>query len=776
MTSNVSLKKTSNAIAVPARNKKFDAFVHTARAFAERAGIDWNIALDAAGVARTGEGWDLRKVAKDGRPRLLKLQVFSHSKAALHELSKAGIRQVRVESIAPVSDAWQDIIKAHAIEHILVRQKTPAYIQQSSNAWRFLATVADKEPWLVTADDVALACELSNRCQPSGGRSIVLASLISAFVDPLHLFNACPLKPLLSRSINQEKKRTGHEIAAKSSARKLADRKNEERLPEQRAFWELVRIVFTEVPLSFNDALRFAMVRILLFTGLRLGEVALLPLDCRRTRAYFDANGRDPKDVGGISDSLSLRHFAEKQGKNALHETTQFVPEIFREALEDTLDLVAKLTAPLRATLKSQYESGRILPMYEKEQLLDLAEAYVRVTGCAVWAKTPTPEIEEVIRRYKRHWDVKELEPLARLHSEITAISPAMSSFYSQDARRAGLKVRDSSGKPDDRPRLRVKLVLVEDVERFMLEHLPHRVSHLAPIATVSGQSLAPWELLFLFPKGAAGHRDKLPVDTRLVAGVGVADQAFLQSVLGGYARNESLFSIYGRTEEDKALSIKSHSLRHLQNTELFRLGVADTIISKRFNRRGVTQSYEYDHRSLAEELDELELPDAWSDIIGSDKAATVAKLIESGRAQGPIVREFKRIQTEEGDEAALRFLAAEADGFHATPYGFCLNSFTVDPCPKHLECFTGCRHLSATDLPENRQNVVVLHGRLKQALDKAEARPLGSVGRENQIAHGKARLEGVEKLLAARPGTQVFPDGADLSQSNSSRSVLHGT
>ncbi|WP_229490829.1 hypothetical protein [Pseudoduganella namucuonensis] len=38
-----------------------------------------------------------------------------------------------------------------------------------------------------------------------------------------------------------------------------------------------------------------------------------------------------------------------------------------------------------------------------------------------------------------------------------------------------------------------------------------------------------------------------------------------------------------------------------------------------------------------------------------------------------------------------------EADGFHASPYGHCLNSFTVDPCPKHLECFANCRHLSAT-------------------------------------------------------------------------------
>jgi len=761
---------------IPERNRRFDLLVREARALAERSAIDWGITLDATGVALPGQGWDLRKLAKDGRPRPLKLQVFSQSKAALCELSEAGLRQGHIEITGPVSEAWQDIIKAHTLEHIVVRKKSPAYTQQSSNAWRFLATVANKEPWLVTADDIVLACELSNRCQPSGGRTTVLVSLISTFVDPLHLFDTCPLKPLVSRAINQDKKRSDFDVAAKTSSRKLADRKNEKRLPEQRAFWELVRIVFTERPLSFNDALRFAMVKISMFTGLRLGEVALLPLDCQRTRAYFDANGRNPEDVGGISNSLSLRHFAEKQGTTALYETTQFVPEIFRDALEDTLNHVAELTAPLRATLKAQYESGRIFPMYKKEELVDVAEMYTRVTGCAVWVRKPTAEIQEVLRRYKQHWDVKELGPLGKLQSELTMVSAAVGAFYNQDARRAGLLVRDSSGTRDDSLGLRGKVVLVDDVERFMLNRLPNRGSHLTPIARANGEPLAPWELLFLFPKEIGGHRDRLPVDPRFLAGVDIADQAFLQSALGGSEREESLFSIYGKTEEDKALSLKSHSLRHLQNTELFRLGVADTIISKRFNRRSVTQSYEYDHRSLAEELDELELPDAWTDILGSDKAATVAKLIESGRAQGPIVREFKRIQAEEGDEAALRFLSAEADGFHATPYGFCLNSFTVDPCPKHLECFTGCRHLSATDLPENRRNIVVLHGRLKQALDKAEARPYGSVGRENQIAHGKARLDGVERLMATRPGTQVFPGGADLSQSNSPRSVLHGT
>jgi hypothetical protein len=219
---------------------------------------------------------------------------------------------------------------------------------------------------------------------------------------------------------------------------------------------------------------------------------------------------------------------------------------------------------------------------------------------------------------------------------------------------------------------------------------------------------------------------------------------------------------------------LNTHSLRHLQNTELFRLGVADAIITKRFNRRSVAQSYEYDHRSLAEDLERIELSPEFEARLG-DKASTVARMIKAGKASGPIVEEFRRIQSTQGEDAAVNYLSVEADGFHSTPYGHCLNSFTVDPCPKHLECFSGCRHLSATDLPENRRNLVQLELLLKRAVETIEARSSTSVGRTNQLAHGQARLLAVRKILATPPGAKVFPDGQDLSLPRVTRGVLDG-
>ena len=185
-----------------------------------------------------------------------------------------------------------------------------------------------------------------------------------------------------------------------------------------------------------------------------------------------------------------------------------------------------------------------------------------------------------------------------------------------------------------------------------------------------------------------------------------------------------------------------------------------------------MAQSYEYDHRSLAEELDQIEIPPEVEIALG-DKASTVARLIQAGKATGPLVQTFKRIQSEQGDAAAFEFLKVEADGFHATPYGHCINSFTVDPCPKNLECFAGCRHLTATNLPENRRHLETLSRKFDAALAEVHARPAGTVGRDNQIAHATIRLESLRKLLNTPTGERVFPEGPDLSNQEVSRSIF---
>jgi hypothetical protein len=122
-------------------------------------------------------------------------------------------------------------------------------------------------------------------------------------------------------------------------------------------------------------------------------------------------------------------------------------------------------------------------------------------------------------------------------------------------------------------------------------------------------------------------------------------------------------------------------------------------------------------------------------------------------------------VQREHGDDDAFAYLAAEADGLHATPYGFCLSSFTVDPCPKHLECFNGCRHLGRTDNPEETRSLEKLRERTEATLAAAVRSNAVTAGHRNQVAHAKRLLEGIDRILATPAGEAPFPNGLDLSE-----------
>jgi hypothetical protein len=154
--------------------------------------------------------------------------------------------------------------------------------------------------------------------------------------------------------------------------------------------------------------------------GLRAGEVALIPRDWKRQRDYVDAKGRPAGEVGGISTSLMLRHFPEKQQEaesdsRVLREGVQPVPEMFRALLTETLERVAAITQPLRDTLRLQCETGRLLPWYHEDTLLPIREAYVRLTGNAFWLEI---ERAPLIERYRSGFDQEVLVEIQRLQAE----------------------------------------------------------------------------------------------------------------------------------------------------------------------------------------------------------------------------------------------------------------------------------------------------------------------------------------------------------------------
>ena len=299
-----------------------------------------------------------------------------------------------------------------------------------------------------------------------------------------------------------------------------------------------------------------------------------------------------------------------------------------------------------------------------------------------------------------------------------------------------------------------------------MKKHMPTKLSDLSPLNLRNGSQIHSQDLLFLTPKRALGEgRNGRICDIRKYAFIGTLQpQDLIWSLSGKKSSTTSIFSTYGNTDHTKDLAIKTHEFRHLQNTELFRLGVSDAIITKRFNRNSVSQSHVYDHRSLSEDLKAIRIPDEAQGIL-SGKAEDTFRMISAGLASGPIVDEFKEIQSQLGDQAAYKFLAAEADGLHSTPYGHCINSFTVDPCPKHLECFSGCIHLTRSPLTEHTRNLEKLKERFETLLSSIEEHPAPPGAKEKMQTQAEVRLAGITKMLETSHGKRVFPEGKDMSR-----------
>lgn len=788
-------------------NSYLDTYVQDGRAIAEQRGVQWDVPLDLEGVAISGRGWNLTEMVGDSPPPITWMNDFGTDRGTVEQLNCApGFGPVRTYRKVPLSQGWQDFLMACAIDQLFVRRNTcPHVVGNVVRPLRVLATCSpDTEPWQITADHVAFAISTARKIQPSGKLADLIFGVVKNILDLNHLTNAGPLCPSLVRDKKVHKRTSKFTKAQEEIRSDLEERKNAEKLPERRAFWELTRIVFTEEPKSFLDFLRFSLTKVLILTGLRDGECTMLPADWKRYREHFDCKGRPAGQAGGISKSLTLRHFAEKQrtlyeDSIALFETVQFVPLMFEDILTSTLDQVVQATQPLRNTLQRQIETGRVLPQFEPGDLVRAAELYTYLTGNPFVTDLPKEVRQRYVATYRHDYNPKIFEELRSAQLEAIREGQGLSiAAYMYYRRFKGPPLRRLNGSAWEGKKNFAQMYLrIGEVEEFLKSELPTKQSDSTAIRLANGE-LSASELMFLMPKRALAEGLGAGLcDVTRACAVGRFDRNMISNALSGSSKL-TLFEAYGQTDQDRELRLLPHSLRHLQNTELFRLAVADTLITKRFNRKSVAQSYHYDHRSLSEDLEMIDLKPEIEARLG-EKSATIARLIKSGLGQGPIVEAFKKIQREQGEEAAIEYLVVEADGFHSTPWGNCINSFTVDPCKQHVECINGCRHLLATGITEHRSALVQLEVKFETAIKAIEIRkqsiaqgsplnlkssrkrskptdlsvppknmkavPFSGIGMENQLKHAKTRLAGVRKLLATHEGYQVFPDGPDLSR-----------
>lgn len=616
----------------------YSDFIAASRRFVEHKGLQWDIPINEEGMPLPGRDWDLRVLTNSHARNASRTNGFAVDTEMRMACLAADWSEARLPVGVVLEERVQSFIKA-VIAFRCKEAHQPRVTRHCALILRKFFSSTNKAPWEISSEDLNRFLQLGHKEDKIGDTMLWLAKLMNS-----HLLSvACPVEPDVINS------------KVLTLTQRLAERKNEQKLPDVDALYELARIVFQETPRTHPDLIRFGVVRLLILTGLRLNEILMLPADCLKWETHIDVvTGRPAGDVGGLSRTLSLRYFGEKREEGApdiLVEDHQQVPERFQAAVAEAVEMVLAATTELRRVLKLQ----RQLAM-------------------------PNPDSD--FRTFK----------------------------------------------------------------------------------TTAGMTLEAADLLFLVLYRGRSLLDVIEPDAAIAP---VSQPSIYAGFgIGAAGGNRSLFGRYAGPKIDPNTKLKPHSLRHLMNTELFRLNVADTVITNHFGRQSVAQSYKYDHRTLSERLAFVRLPEAASaTVVPGGPADLVAKMVVSGQAGGShIARSFKLIQEEHGDEVAFAYLAANSDGFHVTPYGYCVNSFSLNPCARHLKCFDECRHFAPSGLAEHKVSLNELKAKLQQMRDAALKKPAATVGRANQVAHAQRLLAGVDAALLAQPGEAVFPDGRDHS------------
>lgn len=761
-------------------NQFYLGFVDNGKALAESHGLIWDLPVDTEGYVLKPLRWDLAALSG-----LVSPPYFWHSTLAYDANALVALNVMRAEKntqsvmMQPLSKHWRDFYQATLLNELLVKRNKPGHaLVNIGRPLRVIATCAGaEEPWELTATTIHRAYNVALGIGSSGKMAANVAMVVRTIIDGLHIADRSPLSKFCTAYADQKSaaEKVDHLKLSNNTYRQtrkvraeLSDRKGAAKLPSEKAFWELVRIIFTERPKTFVDAIRFTQIKLAIASGFRIGENTLLPVDWARWHEYLAEDGGPAGSKGGISRSLSIRHFAEKQTEDlgsegiVLFENTQHVPVIFERLIIEALGEAERLTNPLRERLRFQASTGRLFPELPLDALVPAWDMYSRISGSLWFASPPLPE--DLLSKYRRTFDPVYLDEMRRLQIHQVPIH-GVSASCMKYLKKLPITVRMANGAPfAGLVDWKNAFIRVSEAEATVRSEMPTKLPGTIPFLMRDGSRLGPAELMFLMPiRALIEERNGGILDVNRYFAVGRASSLDLQLHLGGGANN--IFSRYGQTDEDRALSLNTHSLRHLQNAELFRLGVADTIITKRFNRRSVAQSYVYDHRSLAEDLAHIDLPAGAESM--APRAQETLQMIMAKKIRGPIVEEFLDIQQRLGDEEAFRYLSAEADGLHATPFGFCVNSFTVDPCPKHLECYD-CRHLTRSGIPEEQERLEQLKHRMIDVVNVIETSPpeARNIGWQNQLAHARSRLESLEKILATAPMEHPFPEGKDLYRS----------
>lgn len=507
-----------------------------------------------------------------------------------------------------------------------------------------------------------------------------------------------------------EKRRHDY-ISLHDPDRAVKQRKSDERLPSREAMEAYA--VCSNNPLSDGEEILLRVIDLLIATGQRGNEVAVIPYDCWVERPIKGTTGEVVVDANGKPlVECGIRYFAEKEFQSRVHWFAESDVPLARRAVE---------------RLKMLTQEQREIARWQEDH------------PSRLWEYSPqTPMTEDEVLCWIGFSENRDTYSNLRQYLSRNGITP-----YREPGRGTNLN-----------------RYLAGDIERFLV---PKLRDHAALVENTGGSLkvvLKTSETLAIAFDGQfrLGGREA-NVFRAIPRRVTLRD---INHALGSDEKYASIFSRRSLTESDGApIRLTSHQPRHWRNTIYALAGMSDVQQALALGRKRLEQNKYYQHASIEEDTashHEFLTFNSYQERIDFLHAG-----IRDRRIQGSLTDSYHTLLINKGATTAEAFLTVHATALHVTPFGGCVHDFSQAPCPKNLQCWNNCSHLHLLGTPSERKNLQQQAERLSQAILIMRDAGDGEAGSDIWLADQEHKLNNLQAALSRDAGVglhQVFPSG----------------
>jgi hypothetical protein len=515
-----------------------------------------------------------------------------------------------------------------------------------------------------------------------------------------------------------EKRRHDY-ISLHDPDRAVKQRKSDDRLPSREAMEAYA--LCSNNPLSDGEEILLRVIDLLIATGQRGNEVAVIPYECWVERPIKGAMGDVVYDMHGSPlVECGIRYFAEKQFQSRVHWFAESDVQLAKRAVER---LKALTTEQRQTAAWQELNPGRI------------------------WIHPPHSVISEAI---VLDWLGFSKTQSANRNLYLFLMRNGIHPFDNEPDERRGrpIKRRYVAGEIERLlvPKLHGHAVLSENFGGELRIRL--RTSETLAIA-FDGQ--------FRFGGREANVFRVVPRRVNLED---------INRALGANPLYPSIFARRSFTESDGTpIRLTSHQPRHWRNTIYHLTGMSDVQQALALGRKRLDQNVYYQHTNIEEDTA------AHQDFLAFNSHHERIDFLHMGirdkRIQGALTDSYHALLSDKGTTTAEAFLTVHATALHVTPFGGCIHDFSQAPCPKHLQCWNGCSHLHLMGTPSERANLEKQAENLTTAITIMRDAGAGEAGSDVWLADQEDKLNNLKSVLArdTNAGVQrVFPNGNPMT------------